>query len=70
MGLVLLGSQSWGYLLSGEAKARLLMVLAELGAVLYQHEIDLQQKQTKRIEEPLLQLLENLRSLSNLDCNC
>ncbi|MGF1959205.1 MAG: GAF domain-containing protein [Aulosira sp. DedVER01a] len=67
LGLVLLGSQSWGYLLAGDAKARLLMVLAELGAVLYQHEIDLQQKQTKRIEEPLLRLLENLRSLGNLD---
>ncbi len=67
LGLVLLGSQTWGYLLAGDAKARLLMVLAELGAVLYQHEIDLQQKQTKHIEQPLLRLLENLRSLSNLD---
>ncbi|BAY27807.1 putative GAF sensor protein [Calothrix sp. NIES-2100] len=67
LGLVLLGSQRWGYLLGGEAKARLLIVLAELGAVLYQYEIDLLHKQTKRIEEPLLQLLENLRSLNNLE---
>ncbi|MBD2356310.1 GAF domain-containing protein [Tolypothrix sp. FACHB-123] len=67
LGLVLLGSQNWGYLLGGDAKARLLIVLAELGAILYQHEIDLQQKQTKRIEEPLLQLLENLRSLTNFE---
>jgi hypothetical protein len=67
LGLVLLGSQRWGYLLATEAKARLLIVLAELGGVLYQHEIDLLQKQTKRIEEPLLRLLENLRSLTNFD---
>ncbi|BAZ52388.1 putative GAF sensor protein [Nostoc sp. NIES-4103] len=67
LGVLLLGSDRWGYLLSGEAKARLMMVLGELGAVLYQHEIDLQQKQTKRPDEPLLQLLENLRTLNNLD---
>ena len=67
LGVVLLGSQRWGYLLSGEAKAGLKMVLGELGTLLYQHEIDLQQKQTKRPDEPLLQLLENLRTLNNLD---
>ncbi len=67
MGVVLLGSKKWGYLLSGEAKARLLVVLAELGAVLYQYEMDLQQQQTKHAEKPLLQLLESLRLLSNLE---
>ncbi|WP_392531180.1 GAF domain-containing protein [Nostoc sp. C117] len=67
LGLVLLGSERWGYLLTGEAKASLLMVLGELGAVLYQHEMHLQQKQTRRIDEPLLELLENLRSLGNLN---
>lgn len=67
LGVVLLGSQKWGYLLSGEAKARLLIVLAELGAVLYQHEMDLQQQQTKHAEKPLLQLLESLRLQSNLE---
>ncbi|MBW4559672.1 MAG: GAF domain-containing protein [Mojavia pulchra JT2-VF2] len=67
LGLVLMGSQNWGYVLAGEAKARLSMVLGELGAVLYQHQMDLQQKQTKRSEGPLLQLLSNLGSLSNLD---
>lgn len=67
IGLVLLGSGRWGYLLSGEAKARLIMVLGELGAVLYQIEINLQHKQTKRCDEPLFQLLENLRSVSNLE---
>lgn len=67
LGLVLLGSQHWGYLLAGEARARLLIVLGELGAAIYQHEIDLQQKQTKRSQEPLLKLLENLTTLTNLD---
>lgn len=67
LGLLLLGSERWGYLLTGEAKARLMMVLGELGAVLYQNEIDLQHKQTKRTDEPLLELLENLRTLTNLN---
>ncbi|MBR8834706.1 MAG: GAF domain-containing protein [Stigonema ocellatum SAG 48.90 = DSM 106950] len=67
LGLVLLGSRRWGYLLGGDAKARLMMVLGELGATLYQIEVDLQHKQTRRSDEPLLQLLENLRSLSNLE---
>ncbi|MCW5313156.1 GAF domain-containing protein [Nostoc sp. KVJ3] len=67
LGLLLLGSDRWGYLLTGEAKARLMMVLGELGAVLYQQEMHKQQKQTKRTDEPLLELLENLRSLSNLN---
>ncbi|MEH2390523.1 MAG: GAF domain-containing protein [Nostoc sp.] len=67
LGLLLLGSERWGYLLTGEAKARLMMVLGELGAVLYQNEMDLQYKQTKRTDEPLLELLENLRTLTNLN---
>ncbi|MEH1770836.1 MAG: GAF domain-containing protein [Nostoc sp.] len=67
LGLVLLGSERWGYLLTGETKARLMMVLGELGAVLYQNEMLKQQKQTTRSDEPLLELLENLRNLSNLN---
>ncbi|MDF5709130.1 MAG: GAF domain-containing protein [Nostoc sp. S4] len=67
LGLLLLGSERWGYLLTGEAKARLMMVLGELGAVLYQHEMHLQQKQTRRTDEPLLELLEKLRNVSNLN---
>ncbi|BAB75972.1 alr4273 [Nostoc sp. PCC 7120 = FACHB-418] len=67
MGLLLLGSERWGYLLSEDAKARLMMVLGELAASLYQQEINLQQKQIKRPDEPLLQLLENIRNLSNLE---
>ncbi|MDZ7994501.1 MAG: GAF domain-containing protein [Nostoc sp. EfeVER01] len=67
LGLVLLGSERWGYLLTGETKARLMMVLGELGAVLYQNEMYKHQKQTRRTDEPLLELLENLRTLSNLN---
>ncbi len=67
LGLLLLGSERWGYLVTGEAKARLMMVLGELGAVLYQHEMHLQQKQAKRTDEPLLELLENLGNLSKLN---
>ncbi|MBD2345933.1 sensor histidine kinase [Anabaena subtropica] len=67
MGVLLLGSERWGYLLPEDAKARLMMVLGELGAILYQHEIHLQQKQIKRPDEPLLHLLENVRNLNNLE---
>ncbi|OCQ90227.1 ATP-binding protein [Nostoc sp. MBR 210] len=67
LGLLLFGSERWGYLLPGDAKARLLMVLGELGAVLYQQELNLQQQQTKHLDQPILQLLENLRTLNNID---
>ncbi|MDZ8257216.1 GAF domain-containing protein [Nostoc sp. ChiQUE01b] len=67
LGLLLLGSERWGYLLTGETKARLMMVLGELGAVLYQNEMYKHQQQTRRTDEPLLELLANLRTLSNLN---
>ncbi|RUR80934.1 GAF domain-containing protein [Chlorogloeopsis fritschii PCC 9212] len=67
LGLVLLGSQRWGYLLSGVTRAKLMMVLGELAAVLYEMEMNLQHKQTKRFDELLLPLLENLRTLNNLE---
>ncbi|WP_242044756.1 sensor histidine kinase [Anabaena azotica] len=67
MGLVVLGSERWGYLLPEDAKARLMIVLGELAAILYQKELDLQHKQIKRPDEPLLKLLENVRNLNNLE---
>ncbi|EHC19479.1 ATP-binding protein [Fischerella thermalis WC559] len=67
LGLVLLGSERWGYLLGGEARARLMMVVGELGAALYEREMDLQHKQTKRLDEPLLRLLNNLQTLNHLE---
>ncbi|TAE55635.1 MAG: GAF domain-containing protein [Nostocales cyanobacterium] len=69
LGVILLGSLRWGYLLAGEARAKLLIIVGELGIVLDHH-----QKQQKSPENPensltesLLELLENLRSLNNID---
>ncbi|BAZ14156.1 putative GAF sensor protein [Calothrix sp. NIES-4071] len=66
LGVLLLGSVRWGYLLATDAKARLMMVLGELAAALHQYELDWQQKHTKRLEEPLLDLLQKLQASSNL----
>ncbi|AKG22221.1 sensor histidine kinase [Calothrix sp. 336/3] len=67
LGVILLGSQRWGYLLGGEARARLMMILGELGAAWYQLEIDSQNQQSKHPEEKLLKLLENIRNLQKLE---
>jgi GAF domain-containing protein len=67
LGLVLLGSLRWGYLLPTDIRARLMMVLGELAAALHQYEMNWQQKQTKRLEEPLLQLLQSLQTSNNLE---
>ncbi|MBV6627915.1 MAG: ATP-binding protein [Rivularia sp. (in: Bacteria)] len=67
LGVLLLGSKRWGYLISSEAKAQLMIVVGELAAALFQLEIDLQNKQTKKPDEVLLRLLEKLRTLSTLE---
>ncbi|WP_236721448.1 GAF domain-containing protein [Trichormus sp. NMC-1] len=67
LGLVLIGSQRWGYLLSGEARARLLIVVGELGIILNQKEKAWQQQETPSTSEELLKLLENLRSLNDFN---
>ncbi len=67
LGVVLLGSERWGYLLAAEARAKLMMILGQLGIVLHQHEMDLLYKQTKRPDEPLLKLLDKLRTMNNLE---
>lgn len=67
LGVVLMASERWGYLLSSEIKVMLMTILGELGAILYQHEVDLYHKQTKHPDEPLLQLLESLPNLNNLE---
>ncbi|MBW4567919.1 MAG: GAF domain-containing protein [Tolypothrix carrinoi HA7290-LM1] len=67
LGVVLLGSELWGYLLGGEDKAKLSIVLSELGAELYQSEINLQHQQIKRLDEPLIKLLERVQTLNNLE---
>ncbi|MDJ0615449.1 MAG: GAF domain-containing protein [Calothrix sp. MO_192.B10] len=66
LGVALLGNQRWGYLLAGETKAKLMMVMGELGVLLYQHEMEWQYQQSKRPEKSLLQLLEGLQTLENL----
>lgn len=65
-GLILLGSQTWGIAPSSEEKARLAIVLGELGATLNKIETQWQQQQTKHPEEPLLKLLGTLRTLPTL----
>jgi GAF domain-containing protein len=67
LGLLMLGSIRWGYLLPSDAKARLTMVLGEMAGSLYQQELHSHQKQTKRIEEPILELLAQLQSGNSLE---
>ena len=67
LGVVMLGSKRWGYLIGSEAKAQLTIVIGELGTALFQLEMDLQHKQTKHPEEVLLRLLEKLRTLATLE---
>ncbi|MBD2293954.1 GAF domain-containing protein [Anabaena sphaerica FACHB-251] len=69
LGVVLLGSQRWGYLLTGDARAKLLIVIGELGVVLDQNQKQRhsQENSNNSTTESLLELLENLRSLTLLD---
>jgi GAF domain-containing protein len=67
MGLIMLGSERWGFSQLTDEKNRLSIVLGELGAVLYHKEIDLLYRQAKRPEEPILEVLENFKNLSNLE---
>ncbi|MFM2064326.1 MAG: hypothetical protein RLZZ507_3997 [Cyanobacteriota bacterium] len=69
LGVVLLGSQRWGYLLAGDARAKLMIVIGELGVVLDQHQKqkNFQDNPNNSATESLLKLLENLRSLTHLD---
>jgi GAF domain-containing protein len=65
-GVALLGSRLWGIFPGTEEKARLSMVLGALAVSLNQAEVEWQRQQVKRPEQPLLKLLTDLRSLSNL----
>ncbi|MGB7380232.1 MAG: GAF domain-containing protein, partial [Rivularia sp. (in: cyanobacteria)] len=67
LGVVMLGSKRWGYLIGTEARSQLMIVVGELAAALFRLEIDLQHKQTKRPDEVLLRLLEKLRTLATLE---
>ncbi len=67
LGVFLMASERWGYLLSSEIKVMLMTILGELGSILYHHELDLFHKQTKHTDEPLLELLQSLPNLNNLE---
>ncbi|MEO1560461.1 MAG: GAF domain-containing protein, partial [Cyanobacteria bacterium J06632_19] len=67
LGVLMLGSKRWGYLIGSEAKSQIMIVVGELAAALFRLEIDLQYKQTKRPDEVLLRLLEKLRTLATLE---
>jgi GAF domain-containing protein len=65
-GVVLLGSALWGTSPHSDEKVRLSLVLGGLGEAFYQLEMEHQRQQMKRPDEPLLNLLTKLRSLSTL----
>lgn len=66
-GLVLLGSRLWNVSSRTEERARLSVILGTLGSTLYRLQSDLQYQQVKRPDEPLLSLLDKLRSLNSLN---
>ncbi|MEA5566577.1 GAF domain-containing protein [Anabaena sp. UHCC 0399] len=67
LGLLLIASERWGYLIPEETKTSVMIVLGELGSILHQNEFHLQQKQNKRPDQPLLELLDNLHNFNNLE---
>ena len=67
LGVLMLGSKRWGYLIGSEAKSQIMIVVGELAAALFRLEADLQHKQAKRPDEVLLRLLEKLRTLATLE---
>ncbi len=69
LGVVLLGSQQWGYLLAGDTRAKLLIVIGELGVVLEQNqkENNLQNNPNNSTTELLVILVEILRSSDQLN---
>ena len=67
LGILMLGSKRWGYLIGSEARSQIMIVVGELAAALFRLEADLQHKQAKRPDEVLLRLLEKLRTLATLE---
>ncbi len=65
-GIAILGSHQWNVSPRAEEKARLSMLLGGLGATLQRLENEWHQQNIKRPEEPLLSLLDRLRSMSTL----
>ena len=65
-GVALMGSPHWGISPKSDEKARLSMILGEFAASLFKIETEWQRQQTKHPDEPLLNLLTQMRSLSGL----
>ncbi|MFB2980771.1 GAF domain-containing protein [Microseira sp. BLCC-F43] len=65
-GLALLGQEGWGISPRADEKARLSILLGGLAAALNQIETDWQHQQAKRPDEPLLALLNELRTLPTM----
>jgi GAF domain-containing protein len=65
-GVVLLGSVLWNVPVRTEEKARLSILLGTLGTSLQRIQSEWQQEKTLRLDVPLLNLLEKLRSLTTL----
>lgn len=65
-GVVLLGSESWGISPRQGEKAAFSIVFGGLAAALYQIESDWQRSATKRADQPLFNLLEQLLQLPTL----
>lgn len=65
-GVALLGQPGWGISPRPDEKARLSMLLGGMAAALNQIESDWQHQQTKRPDEPLLALLNELRTLPTM----
>ncbi len=66
-GMVLLGSRLWNVSSRADERARLSVLLGTLGSTLFRLESDLQYQQVKRPDQPLLSLLDKLRSLHSLN---
>ena len=67
LGVVWLGSAQWGMTLSSEEKSRLSIVLGQLAATLGERQRERQQQQTIGPHKPLLKILSQLQSPSDLD---
>jgi GAF domain-containing protein len=65
-GIAILGSHQWNISPRPEEKAYLALLLGSLGAALHRLETDRYQQKVKPLHEPLLVLLERLRSMPTL----
>jgi len=67
LGVLVLGSQRWGYLMTGEARERLLIAIDQLGDALYKQQINFQQNLLKNAEASFVALIEAVCQTKKLD---